>query len=110
MNDIAHQRMVQEAVKKKFGSHKVLLSKRPSRYPEQAEREFQRVTNAYMQLLNKRLKEYLPQISRAAKAEHLDDARSDGLLDFLSKVIHLLVKLASRPAKGYGGVRSVRPD
>ena len=95
VNDFAHQRMVQEAVKKKFGSHKVLLSKRPSHYPEQTEREFQRVTNAYMQLLNKRLKEYLPQISRAAKAEHLDDARSDGLLDFLAKVMHLLVKLAS---------------
>ena len=76
MNDIAHQRMVQEAVKKKFGSHKVLLSKRPSHYPEQAEREFQRVTNAYMQLLNKRLKEYLPQIRRAAIVTHFSIRRA----------------------------------
>lgn len=95
MNDREHQRTVQRAVKKKFGSHKVLLSKRPAYYPAQAEREFQRLTDGYMRLLHTRLKEYLPLIRSAAKKEHLSGVRNDGLADFLSEVVHLLAKLAS---------------
>ena len=67
MNDAAHKQMVQEAVKAKFRGHKVLLCKRQPQYPVQAEREFQRVTNAYMDPLNRLLKKYLPKIVRAAR-------------------------------------------
>lgn len=71
MNDIAHQKMVQDALKKKFGSHKRLVCKTEPKYPIQAEREYQRVTNAYMRLLNQILKKHLPEIRDAANAERL---------------------------------------
>lgn len=92
MNDIAHQRMVQEALKKKFGSHKVLLNKRPPRYPEQAEREFKRITNSYMRLLNKLLKEYLPEIKNAADEEK--NRRHDDTTDLLAVVTKVFEKMA----------------
>lgn len=71
MNDYAHQKMVQEVLKKKFGSHKRLVCKTQPKYPQQAEREYQRITNAYMRLLNQILKEHLPEIRDAANAERL---------------------------------------
>lgn len=93
MNDRAHQRMTQEAVKKKFGSHKVLLMKR-AQYPEQAEREYKRVTNAYMRLLNKRLKEYLPKMKALADAEK-NGQRHDDIGSFLSALFNLFAHLAA---------------
>lgn len=92
MNDIAHQRMVQDALKKKFGSHEVLLNKRPPRYPEQAEREFKRITNSYMRLLNKLLKEYLPEIKNAADEEK--NSRHDDTTDLLAVVTKVFEKIA----------------
>lgn len=93
MNDIAHQRMVQEALKKKFGSHEVLLNKRPPRYPEQAEREFKRITNSYMRLLNKLLKEHLPEIKNAADEEK--NHRHDDTTDLLAVVTKVFEKIAN---------------
>ncbi len=86
MNNYTHQQMVRAAAKKKFGSHKVLLAKHSAQYPEQAEREFKRVTNAYMRLLNELLKKYLPKIKRAAEAEESKAQRQDGKADLIAIV------------------------
>lgn len=94
MNDIAHQRMVQAAVKKKFGSHKVLLCKSSPKYPEQMQREFQRITNGYMRFLNKRLKEYLPVIRDAAAEDREKNRRHDGIMDLLSVVSKVFADIA----------------
>ena len=72
---IAHQKMVQEALKKKFGSHQRLICKYDMRYPEQAEREYQRLASVYMRLVMDALKEYLPEIRDAAKAERESSRR-----------------------------------
>lgn len=93
VNNIAHQRMVQEALKKKFGSHAVLIGKRVPDYPEQAEREFKRVTNSYMRLLNKLLKEYLPEI-RDAAAKEKENQRHDDTSDLLAVVAKVFDKMA----------------
>lgn len=95
MNDIAHQRMVQAAVKKKFGSHTVLLAKLNQTHPEQVEREYQRITNAYIRLLNKRLKQYLPQIRDAAAEEKEKNHRRDDTSDLLSTASSVFAKMAS---------------
>lgn len=105
MNDIAHQRMVQEALKKKFGSHAVLLNKRPPRYPEQAEREFKRVTNSYMRLLNNLLKQHLPEIKEAADEEKNRNRRHDDTSDLLAVVTKVFAKIADelqRDMEAYG--------
>ena len=69
MNDTIHGHMVQDLLRHRFGSHDNLICKYSSKYPVQAEREFQRLTNAYIRILNELLKEYLPEIRDAARAE-----------------------------------------
>lgn len=95
MNDFVHQRMTQEMLKKKFGSHKVLLGKRVPLYPEQAEREFKRITNSYIRLLNKRLKQYLPEIRDAAARDRDEKRRHDDTTDILDTVSRVFAKMAS---------------
>lgn len=95
MNNIAHQRMVQEALKKKFGSHSVLLGKMVPNYPDQAEREFKRVANSYMRLLNKMLKERLPEIRDAAAREKDQNERHDDTSDLLAIVTKAFEEMAS---------------
>ena len=80
MNDTVHGHMVQDLLRHRFGSHDNLICKYSPKYPAQAEREFQRVTNAYIRILNELLKESLPEIRDAARAEkegqRYDDGRS----------------------------------
>ncbi len=47
MNDTVHGHMVQDLLRHRFGSHDNLICKYSSKYPVQAEREFQRLTNAH---------------------------------------------------------------
>lgn len=93
MNDIAHQRVVQQAVKKKFGSHDILIGKLKPKYPEQAEREYQRVTNGYMRLLNKLLIKHLPEVRDAATREK-ENQRHDDTSDLLAITAKVFDKIA----------------
>ena len=77
MNDTVHGHMVQDLLRHRFGSHDNLICKYSQKYPVQAEREFQRVTNAYIRILNELLREYLPEIRDAARAEREADQRHD---------------------------------
>lgn len=99
MNDLAHKQMVQEALKKRFGSHKRLLCKVNTQYPQQAEREYQRITNAYMRLLNELLKEHLPEIRDAARIERESNRRRDDTSDLLGKVTDIFNQMAVKLEK-----------
>ena len=83
MNDIAHQKMVQDAVKKKFRGRKVLIGKRIPYFPHQSEREYIRLTNSLMRNLSSIMKEKLPEIRDAAKRER-PNLRHDDLDDLIS--------------------------
>lgn len=77
VNDINHQSMVKEAVRDAFGGSQTVQAKVNQRYPRSAEREFQRVSRAYMKLLNDSLKKHMPEIMEACK-ESRTDSRYDG--------------------------------
>lgn len=98
MNDIAHQLMVKELLSKRFGSHQKLICKQEPQYPTQAEREFQRVTNAYIRILNRLLKEYLPELRDAARIER-ENTRHDDVSDFLAKASEIFNRMAVRLEK-----------
>ena len=105
MNDIAHQKMVQSVLSAKFGSHQRLLCKYVTKYPQQAEREFQRVTNGYIRLLNELLKEHLPEIRDAARIEREANQRHDDTTDLIAKVTAVFDKMAAeleRKTSGFG--------
>lgn len=104
MNDVVHKQMVQDALAKKFGSHERLLCKYVALYPRQAEREFQRVTNSYIRLLNELLKKYLPEIRGAARQER-EGVRHDDTSDLTVKVKAVFDKMAGeleRSTSGFG--------
>lgn len=104
MNDVVHKQMVQDAMAKKFGSHDRLLCKYSALYPQQAEREFQRVTNSYIRLLNELLKKYLPEIRDAARLER-EGTRHDDTSDLMVKVKAVFDKMAGeleRSTSGFG--------
>ena len=63
MESKQHQEMVQEAVRQKFKRNKPSLKATSApHYPSSAEREYRRLSNAYMNILNKTLKKNLPDI------------------------------------------------
>lgn len=93
MNDTVHGHMVQDLLRHRFGSHDNLICKYSSKYPVQAEREFQRLTNAYIRILNELLKEYLPEIRDAARAEREAGQRHDDASDLIAKAKTVFSKM-----------------
>lgn len=89
-----HQAMVQEAVRPRFRGSQPLKSKVVPRYPESAEREFQRVTRAYLKLLRDSLKDHLPAIMAAYKKERRGDSRFDDAQDLNREVRAEMQKVA----------------
>lgn len=94
VNDIVHQLMVREMLSGKFRGNQRLLCKYQSKYPVQAEREFQRVTNAYIRLLNEILKEHLPELRDAAAEEREERRRTDSVGDLIVKLGAVFDKMA----------------
>ncbi len=62
MNIQAVQEATREAIKKKFHGKKQIVSRSPLKYPQHLERDYVRITNTCMRLLNSTLTEYLPEI------------------------------------------------
>lgn len=86
--------MVKEAVKGRFHGSRPLKSRAIPAYPDSAEREFRRITRAYMRLLNKSLKEHLPAVMAAYKVERRGDTRMDDARDLDDEVNRELQKVA----------------
>ena len=68
MNDAAVREMVDKATKAKF-KRKQVLTPKSSRYPEGAEREYVRLTNAYMKIMNAVIAEHMGEIKKAVNEE-----------------------------------------
>lgn len=73
MNIQAVQEATRGAVKKKFHGKKHIVSRSPLKYPQHLERDYARITNAYMRLLNSTIAEYTPEI-KALLTEYQRDA------------------------------------
>ncbi len=96
MNRSTHQQVVQAAVKAQFRGHKKRICKAKPLYPQSVEREFQRITDAYMKVLNSVVKEYLPEIRAAAFENMQDGFRQDGLVDLLNVVSDIFSHMMNR--------------
>lgn len=99
MDNKLHQEAVKKAVEGKFRGNQPLKSKVTPRYPDTAEREFKRITNGYMRLLNQTLKEHLPVILAAYKKERHGDSRFDDARDLDDEVRQELQKVAEELEK-----------
>jgi len=109
MNSIAMAQAVQNACKPKFHGQNTLKSKVVTRYPHNLEREYTRITNAYMALLNKTLAEHLPTIRRAIDAERAN-MRQDEAFDVFDVTTQTFVRIQSafeRRAASFGLERRI---
>ena len=91
MNSPAHRQAVQEAARAAFRGHKRRICKTKPIYPQSVEREFQRLTDAYMKLLKAELQKHLPEIRAAAQAEV--GQRHDGINDLIAFIQQLFVEI-----------------
>lgn len=99
MNNIYHQEMVKEAVKAKFRGKSTVVSKGVPAYPFSAEREFRRITDAYMGLLNQTLKAHIPEMMNAYKKERHGDSRFDDSRDLDNEIRRMLQKVSEELEK-----------
>ena len=81
MNDIQYHQSVQNAVKGRFRGKDAIASKSIPKFPDGAEREFRRITNQYMKIVNQTLKAHLPTMMQAYKRERHGDSRFDDTND-----------------------------
>lgn len=90
-----HQQYVQNAVKGKFRGRPTLHSKTKIRYPESAEREYRRLSKAYMVLMNRSLRKYLPEMMALYKEHRDDDAdtRLDSVNDIIMRERQIIQKI-----------------
>ena len=93
------QAAVREHVKKKFKGKQTLQSKVHPHQPESVEREYQRVTNAYMRLLSKLGTDTMERAFEKCEKELERKARSFDLYKRISEVAALTVKLSIKDWK-----------
>ena len=86
MNETIRQQTLQKDIQANFRGHQKLNSKAKPISPQGIEREFQRVTNAYIRLVNQVMKKHLPEIRKAAAAERDAKRRQDDVGDLMKAV------------------------
>ena len=86
MNNAAMAEAVQKKAKKKFYGNQRLKAKVKPNFPDNLVREYMRITNAYMVILNKVVAEKLPAIRRAIDDDRKESMRMDARQDVM-KVI-----------------------
>ena len=102
MNVQAMQEATRDAVKTKFHGKRYLVSRSPMKYPQHLERDYTRITNAYMGLLNDTLREYIPEIKallddyrdEAANADRTDAKGKNGDWQEFSRMLRRVLERA----------------
>lgn len=86
MNDEFRKQALQKQVESKFKGKQTLQSRVKPIYPEGAERELQRISWAYLRLVNEVVKKYMPAIRKAAAAERENNRRKDDAGDLMQAI------------------------
>lgn len=86
MNDEFRKQALQKQVESKFKGKQTLQSRVKPIYPEGAERELQRISWAYLRLVNEVVKKYMPAIRKAAAVERENNRRQDDTGDLMQAI------------------------
>lgn len=86
MNDEFRKQALQKQVESKFKGKQTLQSRVKPIYPEGAERELQRISWAYLRLVNEVVRKYMPAIRKAAAAERENNRRQDDSGDLMQAI------------------------
>ncbi len=97
MDEVQINRLLMQKAGKKFGSHKVLHSKYIPQIPASAEREYVRITNAYMKILKDELEDQLPKLKETYKAnrdaEVQEYQRNDSATDLMLSISQIFTTI-----------------
>lgn len=99
MDNLRHQAMVKNAVKKQFHGRKSIGSKSAPLYPYSAEREYQRIVGAYVKCLNSELKKSLPSLMKMYGRTLQDRARFDDSANLRRETEEEFQKISARLEK-----------
>lgn len=90
-----------EATKASFGRKKSLTCRTKMVLPYTAERELQRVVNAYTKMIRDELKKRLPELIAEYKKGMRKDARYDDMQDLIRKVRQITYEIANKMSKRF---------
>lgn len=108
MNERQQEETIQEISRKKFHGHDVLISKYTPVFPAGIEREYDRISRQYMQLLKESIEEEIPALKEQIMKErgtYRADYRSDSINDvmiLLERVLDKIQKRFTEKTQGYG--------
>ena len=105
MNDEFRKQALQKQVESKFKGKQTLQSRVKPIYPEGAERELQRISWAYLRLVNEVVKKYMPAIRKAAAAERENNRRKDDagyLMQAIQKSFQSMGEELERKTSSFG--------
>ena len=101
--------LIMDQIGKKFGDKEELPSKYLPKIPATAEREYVRLTNAYMQIVKEELEENLPKLRHIYWTELANDRkenqRQDSATDFMLAIAEIFTKMANHitaKTEGFG--------
>ena len=91
MDTNLYRETVKDATKEKYGQKQMLKSRYVPLQPDSAERDMMRLSNSYMIMVSKELKEVLPDIMQVYRMETTrTDSRMDGLFNLRTAMTNKL--------------------
>lgn len=105
MNDVNSKKYVKDKIAPRFYGHDKLHSKYLPKIPVSVEREYTRVTNAYMKIVKEALEEELPKVKDVYKNERNEKVRTDSmddLLDMINKIFDRMKVKVDRKCEAFG--------
>ncbi len=108
MDGQMQQEAIQEAIRKKFHGHGILISKYTPVFPAGIEREYDRISRQYMRLLKESIEEEIPALKDQIMKErgtYRADYRADGINDvmvLLESVLDKIQRKFTEKTQGFG--------
>lgn len=105
MDDVNSKKYVRDKIAPRFYGHDKLHSKYLPKIPVSVEREYTRVTNAYMKIVKEALEEELPKIKDVYKNERDAKVRADSmddLLDMINKIFDRMQAKTDGKCEAFG--------
>lgn len=99
MNDLNAKKYVRDKIAPRFYGQDKLHSKYLPKIPVSVEREYMRVTNAYMKLVKEVLEDELPKLKSIYKKERDEKVRVDSVEDLLSMVNEIFDRMQAKVDK-----------
>ena len=96
MDKDAYNGALKQAIPRRIREAKTVTAAAVPKYPEQTQREYKRVSDAYMKLVQETFKEYAPRIKAAIRNEQESSKRNDSLFDLQRAIADTFQEMRDR--------------